>query len=907
MKIRMACQESTRSTMAPLAPLRGEGPGVRGSRQDNLHRNSLCFSAPGPLIPSPSPPQSRGRREPEMRATISIGKVTCVILLLSLWISVGASATPPERFPGYSRSRLLRADSSLRAVAFSDGIACGDRGTILATNDGGQSWTLRNSGVDCRLSDLVWMDDRHLVIVGGGYDRITQISRAVVLVSNDGGNRWQTVTVNDLPRLTKIQRRDDRSLMAIGDWSNSMLTNRYLSHDDGKTWIADQDSLNRTMEQVSTGPSESGPATLAKWVNATGIPVVIRDACRTDDSTWFAVGNHGVILVSRDGGRSWRPSHGKGCQTSLLMVARNRSTVAWGLLGKEAIEHRNRVALLVHQPTNGAPGIADQVAVMLGGAGADLVRFNGSDIASACEQWIAIHRPSVVVLDQSLDVGVQDAFIKAATDANVPRVVVYRRSDGPTAIHRDALLRNSGILVSDCTTDAYQFAAPDRSVALSIVLQYHFDISSSARRGDSVCSGIDLQPGQKLTATLPPASRHRLQIVQARRSQFARMKKLMEASQSPTQFVASFKAMLDQTTHDDQFRLAWSILQETVSDDANSFIYQQALLDEIATRFPTSSAAHWAQLLSNSVIHSMERNRLSKSVGDRFSRRVSAKADLIAVSPFQEPADEIQQASAVAPLLVPKPDIVHFQSHAVEPTAEVDLAWEFHPIVLLTREAARQRGDGGQLQLIDDTSAELKRLARSKTTKWSALVGRGDPRSLVARRTTNPPKLDGVLGDDCWQSALSRATQTRIQMSYDDEFLYVAFECPKNAVQEDLAATKQNERLRDEDLTADDRLRLRIDTDCDLLTSFQFSVTSSGRTNDAVDGNSAWNPTWYRETRRDGGRLRVEMAILRRDLVDLPIQVGESWFISAQIMNAGDPTSPLAMPNPEHWMRVEFR
>jgi len=48
----MTCQENTRSEMAPLAPLRGEGPGVRGLRKVSLHRNSLCFSAICLLVPS---------------------------------------------------------------------------------------------------------------------------------------------------------------------------------------------------------------------------------------------------------------------------------------------------------------------------------------------------------------------------------------------------------------------------------------------------------------------------------------------------------------------------------------------------------------------------------------------------------------------------------------------------------------------------------------------------------------------------------------------------------------------------------------------------------------------------------------------------------------------------------------
>jgi hypothetical protein len=66
MKMRKGEQVNYPSDLAPLAPLRGEGPGERGFERVSLHCNERCALArPCPLISSPSPPQSRGRREPE--------------------------------------------------------------------------------------------------------------------------------------------------------------------------------------------------------------------------------------------------------------------------------------------------------------------------------------------------------------------------------------------------------------------------------------------------------------------------------------------------------------------------------------------------------------------------------------------------------------------------------------------------------------------------------------------------------------------------------------------------------------------------------------------------------------------------------------------------------------------------
>jgi hypothetical protein len=62
------------SDLAPLAPLRGEGPGERGFERVGLPGNEHCALALCPLIPSPSPPQGRGRREPEFRFPMAASK-----------------------------------------------------------------------------------------------------------------------------------------------------------------------------------------------------------------------------------------------------------------------------------------------------------------------------------------------------------------------------------------------------------------------------------------------------------------------------------------------------------------------------------------------------------------------------------------------------------------------------------------------------------------------------------------------------------------------------------------------------------------------------------------------------------------------------------------------------------------
>lgn len=130
----------------------------------------------------------------------------CLISVCPLW---GQQSQGPERLPHYGASSSLREDATLRSVAFvtpETGLACGDRGTILRTVDGGTSWQLMNSGVDCPLSSVVWIDTNNAVAAGGNYDRITGISRGAVLLSQDGGQSWQRADDEELTRFHKLEK-----------------------------------------------------------------------------------------------------------------------------------------------------------------------------------------------------------------------------------------------------------------------------------------------------------------------------------------------------------------------------------------------------------------------------------------------------------------------------------------------------------------------------------------------------------------------------------------------------------------------------------------------------------------------------------------------------------------------------
>ena len=185
-------------------------------------------------------------------------------------------------------------------------------------------------------------------------------------------------------------------------------------------------------------------------------------------------------------------------------------------------------------------------------------------------------------------------------------------------------------------------------------------------------------------------------------------------------------------------------------------------------------------------------------------------------------------------------------------------------------------------------------------------VAKHGSQAIIVRRAMKPPRLDGVLDDPCWQTALTRAGHgSQFRLAYDDEYLYFAIGFDAAEFGED--TSRPDGTIRDHDLRGVDRVRLRLDTDRDLITSMQLQVSDAGRTHDAIDGNSDWQPTWYVDTNRAGGQVTFEIALSRYDIADLPIPAGEVWFASVELLPAGASALNPVIPNPAAWKRIVFQ
>ena len=499
-----------------------------------------------------------------------------VVLLLSFTIGRAAAAFP-EPAPAYARTNAQRADASLHAVSFHDamlGVAAGDHGTILRTQDAGLTWQIQPTPVACPLDEVVWVNDRRVVAVGGAYDRITNLSRAVVIVSDDGGLQWRRAADQELPRLNSIKLRDDRVLVASGDWSDASLSNEFESRDGGITWQA---SDPRGTQDRS--PSELTAANQLAWVKATGQHVPIRAVDQVGPQHVWAVADHGVILHSDDGGQSWRGSREGGRQSAILMIASSPRTIAWSILGKESLEMRNRVSAVVLSQTDHANesrslNLIRQVAATFGVAGVDTVDpEEAKTLSDAVFQdvirWIAVHRPAVVLLDETISDALRSQIVDASVSMEVDRIVEYAFSvagtaRGDTMLHHAAMLAGHGILAGDLDADALHWIAPDLQPPTATILRSRYDGSGATRTGESVTAGLSLLPARQKIANDVAASRRQLQIVQARMSESRRLDQLFGKGHATDEFLTALQSLLDQTAQEDRFRLLWNALRRTM-------------------------------------------------------------------------------------------------------------------------------------------------------------------------------------------------------------------------------------------------------------------------------------------------------------------------------------------------------
>ncbi|MEN6306034.1 MAG: sugar-binding protein [Armatimonadia bacterium] len=144
---------------------------------------------------------------------------------------------------------------------------------------------------------------------------------------------------------------------------------------------------------------------------------------------------------------------------------------------------------------------------------------------------------------------------------------------------------------------------------------------------------------------------------------------------------------------------------------------------------------------------------------------------------------------------------------------------------------------------------------------------------VTAYRAAAPPVLDGALQEPCWQQATvcgpflpasgnKLDARTTAYLAWDDNNLYVAFECFDRFLQPMVQQTdkvKAERKDHDSNVFSDDCVEIFLDMPGG--SSFQLAANSIGTRWEARDGEVGWNGEWRAAAVRRDDRYIVECAI----------------------------------------------
>jgi len=171
---------------------------------------------------------------------------------------------------------VLFQDRDLYSIRFAPnskvGWIVGEEGTILHTDDGGQTWSTQKSGTDKNLMKICAIDDQTAIAVGAD---------SAIVRTTDGGATWQT---EKLPKPMLITLFDVRFPEKNMGWITGEFSTILSTTDGGQNW------------------------TLVTGGNTTDFTVgPFFTIAFTDPQHGTAAGLSGDISVTSDGGKTWQP------------------------------------------------------------------------------------------------------------------------------------------------------------------------------------------------------------------------------------------------------------------------------------------------------------------------------------------------------------------------------------------------------------------------------------------------------------------------------------------------------------------------------------------------------------------------------------------------------------------------
>ena len=756
-----------------------------------------------------------------------------------------------------------------------------------------------SSEINVRINAVRMFDGRRGWAVG---------NRGTILATRDGGSTWSPLAASD-KQLRMLSQFDFATLQVAGE-------RVFVAGDPGNILF-------------SFSAAATSDDSLDLQTHRTGVQTGLQKMNFVNDQHGWAVGGLGTIIATSDSGKTWRVQRGNESRVAILAVAKTKHDLPFAFLSRFSGEECYLSASILAESESRMHRQMAASAINRVGCSllADLGIEQGSSDSSEREleamvRHIRCHKPNVLVcgsLNSSSDSMVMTCrnAIELASNANayeeqislaglspwrVDRFVVRTEKKSEFTLQGVRFLPSTGILLQD------QIAISRAMAGLNPVYRSseHYRVESFTGTvtavGDDIMYGLETL-GRDLPRREHGSMRGSLGAFATSPLKIQRLNEIRKLAADPAnqnQVEGMIRGFGGGQDAREQGIWLWQLADELLRDGQNELAAYA--LNQLSTRFHnhplTPAAIIWlANHYSSSEVDVAigEDIKAALALVDttiQHASKIETTVDNEGVTQVKwEPNEKRGKAVTQAQFIEDAVEAVR-KNRIQKAVAVLNRLKQRDPDLAMSESVRFMEAKlGSKLPGPNSSEALFKsirrtgdldspyRFASSRELKTTDVLFTN---SLpVCFKAESRPLLDGSLDDDVWQNALelgqarmrvvtpsgeNSPTNTDISwLAYDEQFLYLAARCRIQANHK--CKPKSNVRTRDPDIQQHDRIRLELDFDRDMQSSFVFEVDACGRATDSCAGSAGWNPDWYVAVQQDAKVWVVECAIPLEQLV----------------------------------------
>ena len=235
-------------------------------------------------------------------------------------VAIAAAIALADDAPARAQAPSMADEAAVNAFSFADentGLAVGEAGLVLRTDDAGRSWQTLSGGAGLPLMAVAMIDPRLAFVAGGWNLGFGGHSVGALLKTPDGGRSWQRIDTPPAARFWGLAAQG-KAIAAWGEPSPHNPAAVLVSYDTGKSWHAAQGAVTApvvTLRWIADREAVAVTADGAAWrldalrltrLDAQTPPGRITAAHVFDPRTWIVALETGPLVRTADAGRSWR-------------------------------------------------------------------------------------------------------------------------------------------------------------------------------------------------------------------------------------------------------------------------------------------------------------------------------------------------------------------------------------------------------------------------------------------------------------------------------------------------------------------------------------------------------------------------------------------------------------------------